>query len=157
MKFWAASGKTDNCKTNLPNFHSQLHCKATADTAKTAKLRGVRLSAHVGIGSTTFSSSQGSLAAWGAGKQRMDALDAASTPQCCRTFFSQPITWAWSHLCKQTTQAFTNDAAHDAWRRLPEASSHHSAAHLTLPMKKNTPGRWLVWPARLLCCNIRSK
>ena len=64
MKFWAASGKTDNCKTSLPNFHSQLHCKAITDMAKTTKLTGGCVNAHAEMGRPTFSSSQGNLAAW---------------------------------------------------------------------------------------------
>lgn len=63
MKFWAASGKADNCKTRLPNFHSQLHCKVITDMTNPAKLTEVCVNTHVRMGSTTFSLSQGNLAA----------------------------------------------------------------------------------------------
>lgn len=74
MKFWAASGKTENCKTNLPNFYSQLHCKAITDTVKTIKLTEVYVNAHVGMGNITFSYSQGNLAAWMGQKSKEQIL-----------------------------------------------------------------------------------
>lgn len=64
MKFWAASGKADNCKTSLPNFYSQFHCEVITDMTKPTKLTEVCVNTHVRMGSTTFSSSQGNLAAW---------------------------------------------------------------------------------------------
>lgn len=137
MKFWAASGKTDNCKNILPNFHSQLHCETIKDTAETAKLAGVCVKAHVGMGSTTFSSSQGNLVAWRTQESKEQMLLTLSAHLFVAGLFpSWPITWACSHLREQTILAFINDIAHDAWRRLPEVSSHPSAAHLALPMKK---------------------
>lgn len=39
--------------------------------------------------------------------------------------------------------------------RKAKSSTHPSTAHLTPPMEKSAPGRWLVWPARLLCCLAR--
>lgn len=63
MKFWAASGKADNCKTSLPNFYSQLHCKVITDMTKPTKLTEVCVNTHVRMGSTVFFPSQGNLAA----------------------------------------------------------------------------------------------
>lgn len=84
MKFWAASGKADNCKTHLPNFHSQLHCKVITDMTKPSKLTGVCVNTRVRMVSTTLSIA-GSLE--GTGEQGTDALDAASNIQCGRAYF----------------------------------------------------------------------
>lgn len=84
MKFWAASGKADNCKTSLPNFHSQLHCSHYRYDKTHQTHRGV-CEHTCENGSTTFSPSQGNLAAWGDRRTRNRCSWCCQEYQCCRT------------------------------------------------------------------------